>query len=137
LLGNWRNIKEGASQPNIWGSLAIALNFYLNLHTDEDFFYSLTTIASAHGLREDIDRYNMKAEVCNYFTFAEQGIAVALRPGDMLLFNPVYQHCLSSRTSFYESKDVFCLSLYLKTATVGKNDNTLPLTESNMYSLEH
>jgi ectoine hydroxylase-related dioxygenase (phytanoyl-CoA dioxygenase family) len=71
----------------------------------------------------------MDAEVCNYFTFAEQGIAVALRPGDILLFNPMYHHCLSSRTSAYETKDVFSLSMYLKTAIVGMNDNNLALTE--------
>ena len=98
----------------------------MNSHLDDDFFYSLTTIASECGLRQEVDRYSMEAEVCNYFTFAEQGIAVALRPGDMLLFNPRYQHCLSSRTSFYQQKDVFCLSLYLKTAVVGGNDNSLP-----------
>ena len=123
---------EGASHPNIWCSLAIGLNYYLNSHTDQDFFYSLVTIASAHGLEENIDRYNMQAKVCNYFTFAEQGIAVVLRPRDMLLCNPLYQHCLSSHTSFYANEDVFCLSLYLKTAIVGKNDITLPLTKSEM-----
>jgi hypothetical protein len=89
------------------------------------------TVASAHGLQEHIDRYSMDAEICNYFEFPEQGIAVALRLGDMLLFNLLYQHCLSSRTSFYENKDVFSLSLYLKSAVVGKNDNTLPLTDDN------
>jgi hypothetical protein len=77
----------------------------------------------------------MDAKVCNYFTFAEQGIAVALRPGDMLIFNPLYHHCLSSRTSLYETEDVFCLLLYLKTAVVGKNDNSLPLTETDIHSL--
>ena len=71
----------------------------------------------------------MDAGVCNYFTFAEQGVAVALQPGDILLFNPVYEHCLSSRTSAYETKDVFSLSMYLKTAIVGMNDNNLALTE--------
>jgi hypothetical protein len=94
------------------------------------------TVASAYGLQQDIDRYRMNAEVCNYFTFAKQGIAVALlRPGDMLLFNPQYQHCLSARTSIYKTEDVFSLSLYLKTAIVGKNDNTIPLTENDNYSL--
>jgi hypothetical protein len=124
LMGNWPNLKGVSSRP-IWGSLACGRNYYLNSHLDEDFFYSLTTIASKWGLRNDIDRYSMEAEVCNYFTFAEEGIAVALRPGDMLLFNPLYQHCLSSRTSNYENKDVFCLSLYLKTAVVGGNDNSV------------
>jgi ectoine hydroxylase-related dioxygenase (phytanoyl-CoA dioxygenase family) len=82
------------------------------------------------------DRYSMDAIPSNYFTFAEQGIAVALRPGDVLLFNPQYQHCISSRTSSYESKDVFCLSLYLKSAIVENNDNTLPLMETDIYSLQ-
>jgi hypothetical protein len=65
----------------------------------------------------------MDAEISNYFAFPEEGISVALRPGDMLIFNPLYRHCLSSRSSGFEGKDVFCLSLYLKTAVVGGNDN--------------
>ena len=119
-----------------FGSLASGLNHYLNTHTDEDFFYSVTTVPSAYGLREDIDRYQIDVEVCNYFTFPEQGIAVALRPGDILLFNPQYQHCISSRTSIHKTEDVFCLSLYLKSAVVGKNDNSLPLTATDVNSLK-
>jgi hypothetical protein len=91
------------------------------------------TVASKHGIKQDMDRYIMEdAKVCNYFTFAGQGITVmvALRPGgDMLIFNPLYHRCLSSRTSFSESEDVFCLSLYLKTEAVGQNDNSLLVTE--------
>jgi hypothetical protein len=44
---------------------------YLNMHTDDKFFYSLTMVASVY--RHDIDRYSMDAEVCNYFTFVKQG----------------------------------------------------------------
>lgn len=113
------------SSSPIWGSLACGKNYYLNSHVDDDFFYSLTTVASERGIRDDIDRYNIDADICNFFTFAEQGIAVALRPGDMLIFNPLYQHCLSSRTLDYEADDVFCISLYLKTAVVGQNDNSV------------
>jgi hypothetical protein len=128
LILGWCEL-AGATTETIWASLAAARNHYLNSHTDEDFFYSLLTIVSEYGLQDDIDRYKPNAEVCNYFTFAEQGVSVALRPGDILLFNPVYGHCLSSRTSAYETKDVFSLSMYLKTAIVGKNDNSLPLTD--------
>jgi hypothetical protein len=128
LILGWSEL-VGSTTETIWASLAAARNHYLNSHTDEDFFYSLLTIVSEHGLKDDIDRYEMDAGVCNYFTFAEQGVAVALRPGDILLFNPVYEHCLSSRTSAYETKDVFSLSMYLKTAIVGMNDNSVPLTE--------
>jgi hypothetical protein len=104
MMAQWPNLK-GVPSQQIWGSLACGgRNYYLNSHLDEDFFYSLTTIASTWGLRRDIDRYSMEAEVSNYFTFAEEGIAVALRPGDMFLFNPLYQHCLSSRTSDYEKR---------------------------------
>jgi hypothetical protein len=95
LLGEWKEI-SGVSMHPVWGSLACGKNYNLNSHVDEDFFYSLTTVAAERGLQEDIDRYSMDAEVCNYFTFVDQGIAVALRPGDMLIFIPVYHHCLSS-----------------------------------------
>jgi hypothetical protein len=125
LLGGWPEIEGVGSHP-IWGSLACGKNYYLNSHLDDDFFYSLSTITSSRGLRQDIDRYSMDVEVCNYFSFPEQGIAIALRPGDMILFNPRYYHSLSSRTSSYRNHDVFCLSLYLKTAVVGQNNNTLP-----------
>jgi hypothetical protein len=125
LLGKWQEISGVAPQP-IWGSLACGKNYYLNSHLDEDFFYSLTTVVSELGLHSSEDRYDMNATVCNYFTFPEQGIAVALRPGDMLIFNPMYYHSMSTRTSLSKGTDVFCLSLYLKTAIVGKNDNSLP-----------
>jgi hypothetical protein len=35
----------------------------------------------------------------------------------------------------YKNEEVFSLSLYLKTAIVGKNGNTLPLTEMDISSL--
>jgi hypothetical protein len=125
----WQEM-EGCGQKWVWASFSEALNTFLSSHTDEDFFYSLLTLASAHALREEIDRYKLSADVSNYFVFAEQGIAVAMRPGDMLIFNPKYHHCLSSRASAYENEDVFSLSLYLKTAIVGKNDNSIPLNNT-------
>jgi hypothetical protein len=79
--------------------------------------------------RDDIDQYKLHAEVSNYFVFPEQGIAVALRPGDMLIFNPKYHHCLSSCTCAYQNKDVYSMSLYLKSAAVGKNDNSIPIND--------
>jgi hypothetical protein len=99
------------------------------MHTDDDFFFSLMTTASCHALRDDIDQYKLHAEVSNYFVFPEQGIAVALRPGDMLIFNPKYHHCLLSRTYAYQNKDMHSLSLYLNSAVVGKNDSSVPLND--------
>ena len=112
LLGGWQQI-SGVTLNPLWGSLACGKNYYLNSHVDEDFFYSLTTVASEQGV-QDNDRYMMEAAICNYFTFAEQGIAVALRPGDMLIFNPLYHHCLFSRTARYENDDSWKLSFHTK-----------------------
>jgi hypothetical protein len=61
--------------------------------------------------------------------FPEQGIAVALRPGDMLIFNPKYHHRLSSYTCTYQNKDVYFMLLYIKSAVVGKNNNSIPLND--------
>jgi hypothetical protein len=78
----------------------------------------------------------MDADVSNYFVFAEQGIAVAVRPGDILVFDPQYHHCSSSRALEYENDDIFSLSLYLKSAVVGKVANKLPLNETEIKLLE-
>jgi hypothetical protein len=131
FLLQWREL-AGCGPGSILPSFSQALNTILNLHMDDDFFHSILTLASHYALRDDIDQYQLDAPVSNYFVFAEQGVAVALRPGDMLVFNPNYNHCLSSRTSTYENKDVFYNSLYLKSAVVGKNDNTIPLTQTEI-----
>ena len=86
LLGAWRQISGVTSRP-VWGCLAFGKNYYLNSHVDDNFFCSLTTVASERGIQDDC--YVTEADICNYFTFAEQGISVALRPADMLSFNPL------------------------------------------------
>jgi hypothetical protein len=49
VLGDWMDL-SGAPSRCIFGSLASGLNHSLNTHTDEDFFYSVTTVPSAYGL---------------------------------------------------------------------------------------
>jgi hypothetical protein len=119
LILKWRSIK-GCGPGSIWPSFSQALNTYLTAHMDNNFFYSLMTTACSHALRDDIDQYKWHAEVSNFLVFPEQGIKVALRPGDMLIFNPKYHHCLLSCTCAYQNKDVYSLLLYLKSAVVGK-----------------
>jgi hypothetical protein len=131
FLLQWREL-QGCGPGSILPSFSQALNTIFNLHTDDDFFHSILTIASEYALRDDIDQYQFDAAVSNYFVFAEQGIAVALRPGDMIVFNPTYRHALSSRSFAYEQKDVFYNSVYLKSAIVGKNDNSIPLNETEV-----
>jgi hypothetical protein len=52
---------------------------------------------------------------------------VALRPGDLLIFNALEPHAISSRC--HKSDKLLCVSMYLKTAVVGLNNNDIKLTE--------
>ena len=69
----------------------------------------------------------MSNDICYYFVFTEYGVAVALCPGDVLLFNPLVYH--SVMTLVNPQNEVWHCSLYLKLGVVGKNDNSVPLTE--------
>ena len=73
------------------------------------------------------------SEILNYFCFPEYGYAVALRHGDILLFNPLVEHCDSSKRVDH---DVFCCSLYVKSKLVGGNNNTEELTMDQKEFLE-
>jgi len=65
--------------------------------------------------------YQVDDRIVCYFAFPRIGIAVALRPGDFLLFNPQEPHSISSRCRAED--ELFAVSYYLKTAVVGLNDN--------------
>jgi hypothetical protein len=70
--------------------------------------------------------YHINNDVIVYFCFPTLGIAVPLRPGDYLLFNPLIPHCISSRCRHEDQ--IMCVSMFMKTAIVGLNDDSLPLT---------
>ena len=99
-----------------YNGVSFGVNVHLRAHTDKDFTMS---IVQAHIERQEYK--NCDAVIC-YFAFPRIGIAVALRPGDFLLFNPQEPHCISSRCQ--NGDEIFSLSSYLKTAIVGLNDNS-------------
>ena len=105
-------------------SAAVGLNVHLSCHVDSD--YDLST---ACVLKRD-HHCKMKDEVVVYFCFPRLGIAVPLRPGDILLFNAREPHCISSRCNAED--ELYCISLYLKTAIVGLSDNSLPLKPTEL-----
>jgi hypothetical protein len=74
--------------PEIWQQVAISRNVALNCHTDDDFFLSCLTVAV------DDKPYLRKCEPVQYFAFPEDGVAVALHPGDILIFNHAYHIAL-------------------------------------------
>jgi hypothetical protein len=112
-----------SSCANIFGGMAFGTNVFLRCHTDQDFTMSISQV-----FVEGKANYHLNDDVIVYFCFPTLGTAVPLRPGDYLLFNPLIPHCISSRCK-YDDK-IMCVSMYLKTAIVGLNDNSLPLTPS-------
>ena len=99
-----------------YNGLGFGLNVFLRSHIDRDFTMS---IVQAHIDNHD---YQVNDRIVCYFAFPRIGIAVALRPGDFLMFNPQEPHSISSRCKAED--DFFCASSYLKTAVVGLNDNS-------------
>ena len=90
---------------------------------DGDFTYCATLI---HQRKP----YLQSKKVVAYFTIPRLGIAIPLRPGDNLFFNPKEPHCISSRCS--NKEDIYCVSSYLKSANIGKNDNSTLLTPNQL-----
>jgi hypothetical protein len=117
-----RMTRSDGRRTVIYSSIATALNVCLNSHKDDDSAYSIVT-----NLDDDHEKtFQMYDEVTLYFTFPTLGIAVALRPGDILYFNAQLYHSVSSRCD--PERNIWCSSLYLKNRIVGGNDNSLPLS---------
>ena len=105
-----------ATSARYYNGVGFGVNVFLRCHTDKDFTMSIVQVHM-----DDIMYHNEDRIVC-YFTFPRLGIAVSLRPGDILMFNPQEPHCISSRCN--EEDEIYCISYYLKMQVVGLNDNS-------------
>ena len=113
-----RGNNDDEQSASIYGAFAAGINVYLNMHSDVDYTYCAISI---HQREEYLESQNVVA----YFAFPRLGIAIPLRPGDILFFNPKEWHCVSSRCD--NDEEIFCMSLFLKSANIGKNDNSMTL----------
>jgi hypothetical protein len=107
-MGGWKafpTAKDTEKRTNVFASMSSGLNVFLPVDKDMDFFDSTTTVIK-RGLP------NMDDAILNYFCFPEQGVCVALRNYDILLFNPQKIHCVSSRKypSNDKANDISCVS---------------------------
>jgi hypothetical protein len=112
-----------------YGAIAFGCNVFLRCHTDQDYTYSVVQVHL-----EVVQPYSAGDSIVAYFCFPTRGIAVALRPGDFLLFNPKIPHCISSRCR--KEDTVLSVSSYLKTSVVGLNNNQLELTSEQEILLK-
>jgi hypothetical protein len=103
-------------EARYYNGLGFGIIVYLRSHIDQDFTMS---VVQAHIDNHD---YQVDDRIICYFAFPRIGRAVALRPGDFLLFNPQEPHAISSRCC--AGDEVFCISSYLKTGVAGGNDNS-------------
>jgi hypothetical protein len=69
----------------IWTSIAIAMNVAIEKHIDDDLFIGLVGVLGRSGYHQDD---SSEDSILQYFCFPVLGSAVALRNGDMLMFNP-------------------------------------------------
>ena len=106
-------------KAKFYGAMAVGVNVCLAIHTDRDFTMSAISVKCRSNCQP-------KERILVYFAFPALGIAIPLRVGDVLFFNPNEPHCITSRVS--ETDSVYIVSLYLKSAVIGLNNNSIPLT---------
>ena len=107
----------------IWSAMATAKNYYSAAHVDEYFFLSLLTVNVNNGKYPDFN-----SEIVTHFCIPYVGVAIAMRDGDCLIFNPQFHHCASQQESNLDG-DVFLSIFYLKSKMIGENDNRVGLSQ--------
>jgi len=111
---------EKGKGTRIFPGINISLDACLPCHTDNDFTLSVVSIHSKGVC------YKSDDTVRAYFCFPTLKMAVPLRLGDLLVFNALVPHCISSKCN--AGDNLYSISLYLKTGVVGLNDNSKNLT---------
>ena len=113
------NLPNVKGKARYFGSWAVGKCVVLNMHQDlGDFLWSDTSV---HCRGPQSDR------ILAYFCFPTIGLAVPLRAGDHLLFNPAVPHMISSRSRLTD--EIYCMSLYTKKSLIGGNDNSASLSK--------
>ena len=105
----------------IFSALSVSCDYYSPAHVDEDFFFSVFQCV----VDDEKSSYEIESPIIQHFCFPSFGKAIAIRNGDVLLFNPTVYHCLSKKESSFMDSNVFVNSFYLKSKIVGLNDNRI------------
>jgi hypothetical protein len=111
---------KGFGDSNSRLALSVVRGIY-GAHTDDDLRYSSVILLKKGHV------CTLEDEIVAYFCFPRLGLAVPMRPGDVITFNAQEWHMCSSRTN--KSDTIYGLAIYLKSRTAGGNDNSLPLTD--------
>ena len=122
---NTCNINGNMNKFSCMPSTSFGINNFLPMHRDKDMFLSVVHVHSNADIAVGSSgKYNFQSDIVKYFTF-DNGISIGLRSGDLLIFNPIIDHCISASTEKYMSKSNYCISHYFKTAVASRNNNSI------------
>ena len=124
------NINTNKQEYTFMPSTSFGINNFLPMHTDKDMFLSVVHVHSEKDINKDTGKYYKYTNIIKYFTF-EDGTSVGLRSGDLLIFNPTIDHCISTSTIGHENEMNYCISHYFKTAVAGMNNNSIKFKKEN------
>lgn len=114
--GNFRRLFKA-----FFPALSVSENDCRPIHVDKDASLSLLHVWMTEvGLPDHVQK-----EIVQYFCLPTFGYKIALRPGDMVIFNPKFPHGASSRTACYNDRAVVLGSYYLKDDHVSGRDNSM------------
>ncbi len=113
-----------------YGRIAYGCNVFLHCHTNADFTMSISQV-----FLKGRNRYKIDDEVVVYFCFPTLGMAVPTQLSDFLLFNSLIPHRILSWCKLDDN--IMCVSMYLKSAAVGMNNNSLSTSEQEVLAIRY
>ncbi len=75
----------GEPEQLLWGSVVAAYNYIVRLHSDDDMTRGAIGCINLENVKSD--------EIITHMVFPDYEVAIALRSGDLLLFDPTVRHC--------------------------------------------
>ena len=116
-------------------AMSVSVDHISAVHVDNDFFFTYLTCRCE--TRNDCDWNTMSnSPVAYHFLFPSISVAVSIRPGDLLVFNPKIPHCVSHKLTDCGNVPVYLASFYVKCGNIGGNNNDSILTEKEKEPLE-
>lgn len=109
-------------------TLAMSRNVALRLHKDHDASLSAVAVYRHEDICQISGIFHRRSPILKYFTFG-CGISIGLRSGDVLIFNPQIDHCISTNTEHCRESGVMTTSHYYKSSVIGLNDNDIPFSK--------
>jgi len=106
------NFQVGLAFDGINGfatQMALGVEYISPAHKDTDAFYSVLSASAPPGSNETVHD-----TILHYFVFPSVKVLVPLRTGDILLFNPLIDHCCSN----YMIPNAMIYSIYVGHKTV-------------------